>query len=868
MKTVKEQIYELIQKESALHFPKGISTSDIANLLSMQRTNVSAILNELVKENKLTKTLTRPVLYLPNNESDEVSAEKVFDLVVGAKGSLRNAIALTKAAILYPEVHKKILLRNEFGCGTSYFAQLIYAYGQQSGVIKPNGKFIKCNARHYSKNIDQLNSVIFGNETTESLFEQAKDGLLFIDNYDQLDGTQKAVINDYIETGYIHDNHLGKEVDYRDVFLVVSVPVNASTQLVQKLPFIIELPTLANRSLEERLELIHHFFSIEASSADRNITVNKVCMQTLLLAEFPNNVKELYYVIKGACANAYVRVMDDINASIYVVKDDLKHSLQQALVNYRDNSESIDQLLGDEEYIYYDKTKGYQRIQQQNVVNIYAKLQSQYDDLIQRGISVQSTVDVINKQVKSLLSFFKINHGDSLNLSQLSKIVDNRIIDSVLKMKDEIVEQLNRPISSAAFYGICLHLNALFRGTNNPNRINNKQLAETIKNYPQEFAICSQFSGYLKEKLDLTLDNGEIALLTLFIVEGHQNNKNPVLLYIMHGSGVAKNLAEVTNALTHAHNAYSYDMELSSSTSLALEEIKSLILSIDQGAGVLVIYDMGSIATMLDTISESVKVKLRYIALPITLIGIDIARKCAMNTNIDDVFHMAVKEIFSVVQNDNQRNNIIITLCHTGEGGAQHLKTYIDLYSKLGYKTVSLSISNRDQLIKEVLILKKTGNIHAFVGTYDPKLFGIPFISIEKIFENSSDDIDRILNFEPTSGNVCDYKKVYTYLQTSLQVASIVKIKEVLPDIVDSFSLMYGLDNDVQMGLFMHLAALIDRQLLKKDLQVDPKVLKLLDSYHNDATIIRKTIRPIEKSFKIIIDDYEIATLLSIILQI
>lgn len=47
------------------------STKELASYLNIQRSNLSAILNELVRENKLEKISGRPVLYKIHNKLDE-----------------------------------------------------------------------------------------------------------------------------------------------------------------------------------------------------------------------------------------------------------------------------------------------------------------------------------------------------------------------------------------------------------------------------------------------------------------------------------------------------------------------------------------------------------------------------------------------------------------------------------------------------------------------------------------------------------------------------------------------------------------------------------------------------------------------------
>ena len=54
-------------------------------------------------------------------------------------------------------------------------------------------------------------------------------------------------------------------------------------------------------------------------------------------------------------------------------------------------------------------------------------------------------------------------------------------------------------------------------------------------------------------------------------------------------------------------------MALNIDTHKAMEEIKDLIMKIDKGQGVIVIYDMGSIKTMLETIEEETNIKIRLI---------------------------------------------------------------------------------------------------------------------------------------------------------------------------------------------------------------------------------------------------------------
>lgn len=875
MKTAKECIFEYIQQKTytGKEAKNGVQTKEVADALGMQRSNVSAMLNELVHEEKLIKTNTRPVYYqLPKQCKMQVE-ETCFTKLIGYNGSLRNAIQLAKAAILYPRSSLNVLLASQAGCGTSYFATLMFQYAKEKGVLKEHATFVKINCKHYMKNVALINDDLFGakGDLTESAFAKAQEGMLFIDNFDLLDAKQQSKILTFLETGKVYGENTSEHIECHDVFLVLACAPQNKMQVNQKIPVTIELPELKNRPLQERFELMNYFFSIEGLNSSRSIEVTKETMQALLLTEFTFNVKELELDIKSACAKAYIRVIDDLEQYISVCLSDFDSCIKKNLLKYKDNAVEIDALIGISDTIFYDKNTGYLDQINMDATNMYSDIQKQYQELSNRGINHSSIKNVINSHIHNLFKKYSYYaYDDRNNLEQLSKIVDQRVIHLVRKCLDGCKKELGRTYKSNVFYGLCLHINSLLNMNTTHQRVDNEQIIKIIQNYPKEYAASVQVVDVLKETFSLELPIEEIVLITMFLIEDDEEaeEEHPVLLYIMHGMHTASSLRDVTNTLTHCHNAFSYDLTLESDTKVAMEEIKQLIMKIDRGSGVIVIYDMGSIKTMIDTIAEEIDVKIRYMNIPVTLVGIDIARKCSMETDIDYVYHMANLEMNSMYRNEEKHTDIIVTLCHSGEGGAIQLKRYIDQYSKLGMKTFPLSISARAELLKEVLALQKTYRIHAFVGTYDPRLLGIPFISIGKIFENAKEDLDRILMFEPVQSRHFDYNDVYKYLEEQLTYVSIPKLKSVLPNIIDDFSVVYSLNEDQRIGLFMHLACLVERLLEGKSVNKIEDKNKVLSVFEEDHRAIAKILSTLEKAFKIIIDDNEMATIIMIIKKI
>lgn len=87
------------------------STKELASYLNIQRSNLSAILNELVRENKLEKISGRPVLYKIHNKLDE--NDLIFNQLIGVNGGLAKPIQDIKSTLLYPGKKPIILLTGE-----------------------------------------------------------------------------------------------------------------------------------------------------------------------------------------------------------------------------------------------------------------------------------------------------------------------------------------------------------------------------------------------------------------------------------------------------------------------------------------------------------------------------------------------------------------------------------------------------------------------------------------------------------------------------------------------------------------------------------------------------------------------------------
>ncbi len=205
------QAVSILQKK----MPKGVSAFDVSKILNLDRANVSRYLNKLYSEKKLEKIQGRPVLYKTLEENITIFQENQnsngLDSIIGAQNSLQIAIQQAKAAILYPPRGLHTLLLGETGVGKSLFAELMYKFSVESGMLSFEAPFIHFNCADYADNPQLLIAYIFGvkkgaytgaDKDREGLLKKADGGVIFLDEVHRLPPHGQEILFTFIDKGH------------------------------------------------------------------------------------------------------------------------------------------------------------------------------------------------------------------------------------------------------------------------------------------------------------------------------------------------------------------------------------------------------------------------------------------------------------------------------------------------------------------------------------------------------------------------------------------------------------------------------------------------------------------------------------------
>lgn len=205
------------------------------------------------------------------------------------------------------------IITGESGTGKTMLANLIYNYAKKIGVIDKNAPFIEINCAQFT-NPDIAAMEIFGSvegaytgsKRKKGLFEQADGGILFLDEAHTLENYQNMLLK-AIESGKIRRIGDVKEISI-NVIIIAASTRNLQEVLLPELyqrlgQYEMYLPSLRERSIEEKQQLFQHFIKKYESAVrlshniEYHVEFTSEARQALLDAVYPRNIRQFRDII-------------------------------------------------------------------------------------------------------------------------------------------------------------------------------------------------------------------------------------------------------------------------------------------------------------------------------------------------------------------------------------------------------------------------------------------------------------------------------------------------------------------------------------------------------------------------------------------
>jgi len=867
MTTRKEQIYEFLKLHAFTSESGGVTTQYLAERLNVRRPNVSNLLNELVEEGLLTKSPGRPVLYKIKTK-DATGADTCFDNLIGVHGSLRRAIKIAKAAVIYPQKSLNTLIIGEPGTGKSFIALIMHRYAVAAGIISENAPFIAVDYKDYQDNETRFLEALLDED---GLAAQTGSGFLHVDNAHLMSTGLRNKFCSIAETYQHHDGEPLTKVSPTVIVACNGANQSACEDFSKKIPLAIELPSLAERSLDERMELIQSLFTLEAARAKHTLTISAELLRCLLLYETPINIKQLKGDIKRACAIAYFRERNTLDGNISIFMSDFEPYVRKGFLNYSQHRDEIEHIIPtDYSYVFSETTMQMSAIDQAKLKagNLYTEIDQKVSALIERGMSEEEITTLLSAECDS--SFRNYLQGFSqkvINKEQLQKLVDPSVIDLVEAFLEEVSSQLMETFPASVFYVLCLHVNSIVKDNTSQHPLSNHQMSDLAKKHREKYTLSLQFATKIEKTFNITLAVEEPFLITMILCledPWTQPVETPVVLLAFLGKGVASALSELINQLVQQNNTFSFEIPVDHQPTETYKALFDLVTRIDRGKGIIALYDMVQISNYFEMIELETGIKIRGIQLPLTQLGVEWARKAAV---ADDVNVLYQNMLNTLPQYQNSVSRVIVTLCTTGEGGAEELKRYIRQHGDVQeMKIVPLSMADPEQLRSSLLTLQQRAIIHCVVGPNDPGLFGIPFISVSEILGAKPANLPQVLQFKNREKSRINFDEVFNYLGEQLEYVNIKKLRRYLPKMIEQINQeITPMSLDTEIGLLMHVACSINRILGQESLPKNLRKEQIIKEHNILYRKLLQIIKPFERAFGVIFTDDEMANIVMII---
>lgn len=662
----------------------GFDAEFISKKITINRSNASKELNKLLKEELVVKIKGKPVQYLHKQiietnlgkkingfifenvneliysfkseaEKDKIISEEnagkhdEFN-IIGANGSLRQAIEKAKAAVIYPPNGLSTLIIGPTGVGKSIFAECMYKYSLSNKGRPEETPFIIFNCADYSDNQHLLLSQLFGyvkgaftgaDKEKYGLVHEANNGILFLDEVHRLSAEGQEMLFLLMDKGVYRRLGETNKVHECKIMIIAATTENPQEAMLEtflrRIPVIIKIPALDERGITERMKLICRFFKDESRRIGVALNVSKEVIKAFILYECKGNIGQLKSDVQLICARAFLDYMTYKREKIFIKLSLLSNNIREGLYLSKKREDIINNfnLIGKEDITFFpdDDEFSEQVLLVENSkydLDFYGIIKETWKQLHDKGVADGEIREIIDKDIQkysyNLMNIFVYNSSDQTVYDKLvnesiANIVKNILMKYNSWNKKEGLDKLIRAIA--------LHIQNLIERIKGGNIVSNQSRKDIIKERLYEYKIAKEIlqSVSILYDIDFPVDE-EIFLATfLYMTNLNKYEENVAILVIMHGESTASSMAKVANNLLDCNQAVSINMDLKDKVQDILLKAINIAPNINKGKGILILTDMGSILSFAKVIEDGTGIPVRAIDMVSTPIVIEATRK-------------------------------------------------------------------------------------------------------------------------------------------------------------------------------------------------------------------------------------------------
>lgn len=510
--------------------------------------------------------------------------------------SLFHQIEQGKAAILYPGDGMHMLLLGETGVGKSLFADLLHKYGIQSGKLAEASPFIQFNCADYAHNPQLLMSQLFGHvkgaytgaETNKTgLLEKANGGILFLDEIHRLPIEGQEMLFTYIDRGVFRRLGESEKDHHANVLIIGATTEKKDTLLktfIRRLPIIIDLPSLRERSIEERHQLFDTFVQQEVDQLGVPMYFSKNALKAFLHYKCELNIGQFKADIRIAFAKSYARFLAVKEDYLRVSSKDLPDYIRAGLLSNAAHRQmwSKYEVTNRQAIQYLPSTSTVTEVSVPSESTIYREMNTRYRELEQNKASAEEIQKAMEHDLKTYFKLTGEKEQLFCNKENLIALVPDNIIKELEKILRHVTIKTGKVVSDKVFQMMAIHIYNL------------------VKRSQQDHVIA-------------------------------------------HGSGIASALCDTANQLLNHEGAIGINARLDEEPQQVFERLVRYIKNHQITDDILLLVDMGSLTTFAGELEKLFPLKAKSIPLVSTMHVLEASRKAMIGCGLREVYVETLK---------------------------------------------------------------------------------------------------------------------------------------------------------------------------------------------------------------------------------
>ena len=862
----------------------GITAEEIAYRLKSDRSNISRDLNQLYKEKRCYKEKTRPVRFfpcarkVPQQAAAPKETPKIVDMdkFLKKNPSLFHQIEQGKAAILYPGDGMHMLLLGETGVGKSLFADLLHKYGIQSGKLAESSPFIQFNCADYAHNPQLLMSQLFGHtkgaytgaETNKTgLLEKANGGILFLDEIHRLPIEGQEMLFTYIDRGVFRPLGESEKDHHANVLIIGATTEKKDTLLktfIRRLPIIIDLPSLRERSIEERHQLFDAFVQQEVDQLGVPMYFSKNALKAFLHYKCELNIGQFKADIRIAFAKSYARFLAVKENYLKVSSNDLPDYIRAGLLSNADHRQMWSKYEGTNrqaiQYLPSDNTVP-EVSSAPSESTIYREMNTRYRELEQKKISADEIQKAMEHDLKTYFKLTGEKEQRFCNKENLIALVPDNIIKELEKILRHVTIKTGKVMSDKVFQMMAIHIYNLVKRSQQDHVLKNDMHEAIIDKYPEMYGVAKECMAILEADLGVRIPEEEASYFIMFLTHDEMDAIERLakvqVIVIAHGSGIASALCDTANQLLNHEGAIGINARLDEEPRQVFERLVRYIKNHQIMDDILLLVDMGSLTTFAGELEKLFPLKAESIPLVSTMHVLEASRKAMIGCSLREVYvetlkvndYMAIyqdRKALEQVQKPKVRPQAtdsfyfrplaIISICLTGEGTAVTIRDIIRKEISFDEKEITIvpiNLVGKESIYARLQELTKEYEIICVISTFAIKTeyptFELYTVMNRAGLQRIQDCIDEIYTYRSIKETILKY---YDMPEIEELLSSIYRFNDEVNEMMSP-----SLFVSDKIGLSFHIIGML-RKIKRKE-QI-PHFEKGMVSFPQDKYIVPK----------------------------